>query len=91
MWVWCGVDSSMLPVLLRIGIITGFGITDMLFQADSRFTEDQLQDILARITAVFDEEEASIPGGVEDEVLPKIENKLLGAAKKKKKAKRRVA
>ncbi|KAF2998287.1 hypothetical protein E8E13_007222 [Curvularia kusanoi] len=59
-------------------------------EADSRFTEDQLQDILSRITAIFDEEEASIPAGVEDEDLPKIENKLLGAAKKKKKVKRRV-
>jgi hypothetical protein len=40
---------------------------------------------------VFDEEEASIPAGVEDQTLAKIDNKLLGAAKKKKKAKRRVA
>lgn len=39
---------------------------------------------------MFDEEEASIPAGVEDQVLEKIDNKLLGAAKKKKKVKRRA-
>lgn len=39
---------------------------------------------------MFDEEEASIPAGVEDQALEKIDNKLLGAAKKKKKVKRRV-
>ncbi|KAJ4986980.1 RNA polymerase III subunit C17 [Stagonosporopsis vannaccii] len=58
-------------------------------EADQRFTEDQLQDILARITHVFEEEEGSIPKGVEEENLPKIENKLLGAARKKRKAKRK--
>lgn len=42
------------------------------------------------ITRVFEEEETSIPQGVEDEQLGKIDNKLLGAAKKKKKVKRRV-
>jgi len=40
---------------------------------------------------VFDEEEASIPAGVEDQTLDKIDNKLLGAAKKKKRAKRKAA
>jgi hypothetical protein len=39
---------------------------------------------------VFDEEEASIPAGVEDQELPKIANKLLGASKKKRKVKRKV-
>ena len=39
---------------------------------------------------MFDEEEASIPAGVEDKELPKIENKLLGASKKKKKGKKRA-
>lgn len=59
-------------------------------QADQRFNEEELQDILAIITKVFEEEEGDIPQGVEDENLPKIDNKLLGAAKKKKrKAKKR--
>ncbi|OSS52033.1 hypothetical protein B5807_03694 [Epicoccum nigrum] len=53
-------------------------------EADQRFTEDQLQDILARITRVFEEVEAEIPLGVEDREMPKVENKLLGAARKKK-------
>lgn len=39
---------------------------------------------------MFDEEEESIPAGVEDAQLPKIENKLLGASKKKRKVKRKV-
>ena len=59
-------------------------------QADQRFTEDELQDILAIITQVFDEEEADIPAGVEDAVLEKLPNKLLGASRKKKKVKRRA-
>lgn len=59
-------------------------------QADTRFDQDQLQDILHRITQVFEEEEASIPAGVEVAELPKIANKLLGASKKKRKVKRRV-
>ncbi|KAH6621740.1 HRDC-like protein [Boeremia exigua] len=59
-------------------------------EADQRFTEDQLQDILSRITHVFDEEEAGIPVGVEEQNLAKIDNKLLGAARKKRKVKRRA-
>jgi hypothetical protein len=59
-------------------------LIDVLVQADQRFTEPQLQDILARITRVFDEEEADIPAGVEDVEMPKVENKLLGAARKRK-------
>jgi len=39
---------------------------------------------------VFEEEEGAVPEGVEDENLPKIENKLLGAAKKKRKIKRKA-
>jgi hypothetical protein len=53
-------------------------LIDVLVQADQRFTEPQLQDILARITRVFDEEEGDIPAGVEDVEMPKVENKLLG-------------
>ncbi|KAJ4318285.1 hypothetical protein N0V94_004492 [Neodidymelliopsis sp. IMI 364377] len=59
-------------------------------EAGSRFSEDDLHEILAIITRVFDEEEASIPAGVEDQELPKITNKLLGASKKKRKVKRKV-
>jgi hypothetical protein len=59
-------------------------LIDVLVQADQRFTEPQLQDILARITRVFDEEEGDIPAGVEDVEMPKVENKLLGAARKRK-------
>ncbi|KAL1592174.1 hypothetical protein SLS59_009830 [Nothophoma quercina] len=59
-------------------------------EADQRFDETQLAEILEIITQVFDEEEASIPAGVEDKELPKIENKLLGASKKKKKGKKRA-
>ena len=47
--------------------------------------------MLAIIQHVFDEEEAQIPAGAEDMDMPKIANKLLGAAnKKKRKMKRKV-
>lgn len=59
-------------------------------QADQRFSEVELQDILAKIKQVFEEEEGAVPEGIEDENLPKIENKLLGAAKKKRKVKRKA-
>ncbi|EMD85072.1 hypothetical protein COCC4DRAFT_166871 [Bipolaris maydis ATCC 48331] len=60
-------------------------------EAGTRFTEDELHDMLAIIQQVFDEEEAQIPQGVEHVDMPKIANKLLGAAnKKKRKAKRKV-
>ncbi|CAO2650040.1 Nn.00g013320.m01.CDS01 [Neocucurbitaria sp. VM-36] len=52
-------------------------------EAGSRFTEEELHDILAIIQQVFDEEEAAIPPGVEDQVMQKIPNKLLGASRKK--------
>ncbi|KAH7130181.1 HRDC-like protein [Dendryphion nanum] len=51
---------------------------------DTRFTDEQLEDILSIITRVFDEEEQSIPPGVESQQMDKIKNKLLGASKKKK-------
>jgi hypothetical protein len=60
-------------------------------QSDTRFTEDQLDEILALITHVFQEEEAAIPAGVEDQELDKIANKLLGASKKKRRVVRRIA
>ncbi|EOA87914.1 hypothetical protein ACJQWK_08186 [Exserohilum turcicum] len=60
-------------------------------EAGTRFTENELHDMLAIIQQVFDEEEAQIPHGVEDMEMPKITNKLLGAAnKKRRKVKRKV-
>jgi len=45
---------------------------------------------LAIIHHVFEEEEASIPAGVENMEMPKIANKLLGANKKRRKAKKKA-
>jgi hypothetical protein len=59
-------------------------------QAGTRFTEDELHDILAIIQQVFDEEEGNIPEGVEHMEMPKIANKLLGANKKRRKVKRKA-
>jgi hypothetical protein len=58
----------------------------MIWQAGTRFTEDELHDILTISQGVFDEEEAEIPAGVEDMRMDKIANKLLGAKKIKKRA-----
>jgi hypothetical protein len=52
-------------------------------QAGTRFSEDELHDILAICQGVFDEEEGMIPRGVEDVRMEKIANKLLGARKGK--------
>lgn len=49
-----------------------------------------MDDILATINAVFDEEESAIPEGAEDQKMEKLPNKLLGASKKKRKVKRKV-
>lgn len=43
------------------------------------------------IQQVFEEEEAAIPEGVEDQEMEKISNKLLGASKKRKKVVKRKA
>lgn len=59
-------------------------------EAGSRFSEDQLYEILLIIHQVFGEEEAGIPEGVEHQVMEKIPSKLLGASKKRRKVKRRV-
>ncbi|KZM24101.1 uncharacterized protein EKO05_0010281 [Ascochyta rabiei] len=59
-------------------------------EAGTRFSEAELHEILATIARVLDEEEAAIPRGVEDEALPKLANKLLGASKKKRKVTRKV-
>ncbi|KAH8624182.1 hypothetical protein IG631_20921 [Alternaria alternata] len=42
------------------------------------------------IEEVFDEEEGNIPAGVENMEMPKIANKLLGANKKRRKAKKKA-
>lgn len=60
----------------------------MYKQAGTRFSEDELADILSIIQQVLDEEEASIPAGVEDQAMDKIPNKLLGASKKRRKVKK---
>ena len=74
-----------------VGLTVGAMVADVLtIQAGTRFTEDELHDILAIIQQVFDEEEGNIPEGVEDVEMPKIANKLLGANKKKRKVKRKV-
>jgi hypothetical protein len=65
-------------------------LTDIQNQAGTRFSEEELNDILEIIQGVFDEDEAQIPAGVEDMQMEKIANKLLGASKKKRKVKRKV-
>ncbi|KAF2654693.1 hypothetical protein K491DRAFT_693620 [Lophiostoma macrostomum CBS 122681] len=57
-------------------------------ESGTRFTEDELEDMLALITQVFQEEEGSIHAGVEDQELEKTSNKLLGASKRKKRVRR---
>lgn len=54
-------------------------------QSHTRFTEEQLDEMLALINQVFEEDEAEIPDGVENQEMEKVANKLLGASKKKKK------
>lgn len=41
--------------------------------------------MLALITQVFEEDEAEIPSGVENQEMEKVANKLLGASKKRRK------
>jgi hypothetical protein len=67
-----------------------FPLSDPKKQAYIRFDEDQLNDILTIIQQVFEEEESSIPKGVEFQEMEKIGNKLLGAAKKKGGRRRKV-
>ncbi|KAF2475483.1 uncharacterized protein BDR25DRAFT_279570 [Lindgomyces ingoldianus] len=63
----------------------------ILEEADTRFSRRQQSDILAIIQSVFEEQESSIPAGVEDIEMPKIKNKLEGAGKKKRRGiKRKV-
>lgn len=70
---------------------TQVGLEVVIEEAGSRFNEDQLHDILTIIQEVFDEEEAAIPAGVEDQEMEKIPNKLLGARKGKRKVAKRRA
>ncbi|KAF2832481.1 hypothetical protein CC86DRAFT_89962 [Ophiobolus disseminans] len=58
-------------------------------EAGSRFSEEELLDILSICQAVFDEDEVEIPEGVESMKMDKIPNKLLGAKKAKRKVARR--
>ncbi|KAF2634290.1 hypothetical protein P280DRAFT_524251 [Massarina eburnea CBS 473.64] len=59
-------------------------------EANNRFTDAELDDILAIITHVFDEEEASIPAGVEVMRMEKLSDKMLGVTKGKKKKRAQV-
>lgn len=54
-------------------------------ESHTRFTEEQLDEMLALIKQVFEEDEAEIPAGVEDQEMEKVANKLLGASKKRRK------
>jgi hypothetical protein len=63
----------------------------MCEQANSRFNEDQLHEILTICQQVFDEEEAEIPDGVEDMQMEKVKDKLLGAKKGKRRGGRKKA
>lgn len=67
---------------------TQVGLELVVEEAGTRFSEDELADILSIIQQVLDEEEASIPAGVEDQAMDKIPNKLLGASKKRRKVKK---
>jgi hypothetical protein len=60
-------------------------------QSHTRFTEEQLDEMVEIIQQVFEEEEAAIPEGVEAQEMEKISNKLLGASKKRRKGVKRKA
>lgn len=49
-----------------------------------------MNDMITSIAEVFDEEEGAIPEGVEHQTMEKIDNKLVGAKKKRKSVKRRA-
>ncbi|KAL6707291.1 hypothetical protein ACN47E_004279 [Coniothyrium glycines] len=59
-------------------------------EAGSRFSEQELHDILGIVQRVFDEDEAGIPQGVENHQMDKIPNKLLGASRRRRKVKRKM-
>ncbi|KAF2119481.1 RNA polymerase Rpb4-domain-containing protein [Lophiotrema nucula] len=52
-------------------------------EAGSRFTDEQLEDILNEVSRVFDEEEGNISEGAEHVELEKMDAKMKGATKKR--------
>lgn len=52
-------------------------------QAPTRFSEAELDDMVDIIWKVFNEDEKSIPAGVEHAQLPKLPAEMLGDNKKK--------
>lgn len=82
--VCCPCQSSFVLVPGRLILI-------LLSKAGSRFSEDDLLDILNTCQAVFDEEEAEIPDGAEFMKMERIPNKLLGAKKTKRKVPKKKA
>ncbi|PSN71920.1 hypothetical protein BS50DRAFT_569516 [Corynespora cassiicola Philippines] len=59
-------------------------------ESSTRFTEEELEDILQTIQTVFDEEEASIPRGVENMEMERIPKKMLAANKNRKRGRRKA-
>ncbi|OAF99916.1 uncharacterized protein CC84DRAFT_1129717 [Paraphaeosphaeria sporulosa] len=58
-------------------------------EATSRFSEEELDDILQQVLNVFYEEEASIPAGVENQEMEKLPDEMLGDSRRKHKKKQR--
>ncbi|KAJ4299271.1 hypothetical protein N0V90_004515 [Kalmusia sp. IMI 367209] len=58
-------------------------------EATTRFSEEQLDDILETVLRVFYEEEKDIPAGVEDQEMEKLPDEQLGDSRKKQKKKLR--
>jgi len=59
-----------------------------VWQATTRFSEEELEDVLEIIGRVFDEEEASIPKGVEDMKMAKLASTKMGATRKARRLKK---
>lgn len=58
-------------------------------KATTRFTEEELDDILDTVTNVFYEEEKDIPAGVENLEMERLPEEQLGDSRRKKKGKAR--
>ncbi|KAL1610051.1 hypothetical protein SLS60_001716 [Paraconiothyrium brasiliense] len=56
-------------------------------EATTRFSEEELDDILQQLLNVFYEEEANIPAGVEDQEMEKLPDEMLGDSRRKHKKK----
>ncbi|KAF2438019.1 hypothetical protein P171DRAFT_504911, partial [Karstenula rhodostoma CBS 690.94] len=56
-------------------------------EATTRFSEDELDDILQQVLNVFYEEEANIPAGVENQEMEKLPDEMLGDSRRKHKKK----